>query len=244
MGGGEEYQGVENTYDYARKENRLGLRSSAQRTCLRASPFVGFVTPLFRRSDCETLGPLPPESGRGRGCETKLEYFEADGRSGAELNGAYYCRSSSPRGERSPRVHPPPPQPNPNQPNRLTVTPSSVTTEKEGAQEVCFPSVPRLPLRAAAEDGQRQGGGPGSLQIRVRMSWGGKSAGECPPPPFPTSRSTSRRVSVTAVFAIQSNTSLVCLSSLLCPVVPYYFTGDFVFDVWRGAVHSFFSVVS
>ena len=109
MGGGEEYQGVENTYntyDYARKENQLGLRSSAQQTYSRASPFVGFVAPLFRKSDCGTLGPLPPESGRGR--ETKLEYFEAAGTSGAELNGAYYCRSSSPRGERSPRVHPPP----------------------------------------------------------------------------------------------------------------------------------------
>ena len=70
MGGGGEYQGVENAYDYARKENQLGLRSSAQRTYSRASPFVGFVTPLFRKSDYESLGPLPPESERGR--ETRL----------------------------------------------------------------------------------------------------------------------------------------------------------------------------
>ena len=105
-------------------------------------------------------------------------------------------------------------------------------TEKEGAQEVCIASVPRLPLRAAAEDGQRQGGGPGGLQIRVRMSWGGKSAGECPPPPFPPWRSSSRRVSVAAVFAIQSSTHLVRLSSLLCPVVPYHFTGEFVYSTF------------
>ena len=110
--------------------------------------------------------------------------------------------------------------------------PSLVTAEKEGAREVCFPSVPCLPLRAAAEDGQRQGGGPGSLQIRVRMSWGGKNAGECPPPPFSLSRSTSRRVSVTAVFAIQCNTRLVRLSSLLWPVVTYYFTENFVYSTF------------
>ena len=110
MGGGDEYQGVENTYGYARKENRLGLRSSAQRTYLRASPFVGFVTPLFRKSGCETLDSFPHESERGR--ETKFEGFEADGRLEAEINGAYYRQLSLPRGERSPRVHsllPPPP---------------------------------------------------------------------------------------------------------------------------------------
>ena len=109
MGGGEEYQGVENTCDYSREENWLELRSLAQRAYLRASPFVGFVTPQFRSSDCGTLGPFSIESGRGR--ETKLECFEADGRLGAELNGAYCRQSSSPRGERSPRVLslPPPP---------------------------------------------------------------------------------------------------------------------------------------